>query len=187
MIECKDILSLCDRFEAYLMPLDIHILCQRYNRKTLKSTYAVGREMGLSDETMRPIENRALAALDHCLDVEADGQAITSMQLAKARKQPMADEICTGRHPTVPAAAWTAPRGRRIVVASSRPLEPGGEHIPRGVVVGRVLRVDGACGPVPHPHDHQWSLVFEPPEIFPKPMPSAGQPSYCYMSQDTAT
>jgi len=31
MIECKDVLALCDRFEAYLMPLDIHILRLRYN------------------------------------------------------------------------------------------------------------------------------------------------------------
>jgi hypothetical protein len=58
MIECKYILSLCDRFEDYLMPLDIHMLRQRYNGQVLKSTYAVARDMGISDETVRDREPR---------------------------------------------------------------------------------------------------------------------------------
>jgi DNA-directed RNA polymerase sigma subunit (sigma70/sigma32) len=74
MIECKDVLALCDRFEAYLMPLDVHVLRRRYNGQTLMSTYAVGCEMGVSDETVRTIENRALYALAHCLGLEANGR-----------------------------------------------------------------------------------------------------------------
>jgi hypothetical protein len=41
MIEARHILQLCDRFEPYLMPLDIYILRQRYNGQTFKSTYTV--------------------------------------------------------------------------------------------------------------------------------------------------
>jgi DNA-directed RNA polymerase sigma subunit (sigma70/sigma32) len=70
VIECKDILSLCDRFEGYLMPLDVYILRQRYNGQTLKSTYTVAKDMGISDETVRRIENQALEALAHCRDLE---------------------------------------------------------------------------------------------------------------------
>src|SRR5919108_5637392 len=83
MIEGKDILKLCSRFEDYLMPLDIHVLRQRYNGKVLKSTYAVGRDMGLSDETVRTIDNPALDALAHRLAREEEGQPITSMRLAR--------------------------------------------------------------------------------------------------------
>jgi hypothetical protein len=32
--------------------------------------------MGISDETVRTIENRARAAVHHCLDLEANGQLI---------------------------------------------------------------------------------------------------------------
>jgi hypothetical protein len=112
MIECKDILALCDRFEAFLMPLDIHVLRLRYNGKTFNSTYAVARDMGISDETVRTIEYRALAAIDHCLDLEAHGQAITPMRLAKSFRQPVASEICASRHPVVTAAAYTGPPRR---------------------------------------------------------------------------
>jgi hypothetical protein len=73
MIECRDILALCDRFQDYLMPLDIHILRQRYNGKVLKSTYTVAREMGIADETVRTMGNRALAARHHSLSLEAHG------------------------------------------------------------------------------------------------------------------
>jgi hypothetical protein len=56
MIEGKDLLSLWDRFEAYLIPLGIHVLRQRSNGKARKSTDAVGRDMGISDETVRVCE-----------------------------------------------------------------------------------------------------------------------------------
>jgi hypothetical protein len=105
MIEAKDILALCDRFEPYLVPLDIHVLRQRYNGQTFKSTYVVGREMHISDETVRTIENRALAVLAHGLDLEANDQAITPMRLAKSFRQPVARRICAGREPLVTAAA----------------------------------------------------------------------------------
>ena len=36
------------------------MLRQRYHGQAFKSTYAVSRQMGLSDETVRTIENRAL-------------------------------------------------------------------------------------------------------------------------------
>src|SRR5262245_59724495 len=93
MIEAKYILELCDLFQDYLMPLDIHILRQRYNGKTLKSTYTVAKEMGISDETVRTIENRALEALTHCLHLQANDQRIEPMRLAKAIKQPVASLI----------------------------------------------------------------------------------------------
>jgi hypothetical protein len=73
MIECTDILAFCDRYEPYRMPLDIDILCQRYNGKVLKSICAVALDMGLSDETVRTIENCALDAIAHFLDLEAAG------------------------------------------------------------------------------------------------------------------
>jgi hypothetical protein len=98
MMECKDVLALCDRFEDYLMPLDIHILRQRYNGKVLKSTYAAARDMGISDETVRTIENRAaLDAIDHCVDLEAAGQPIVPIRLARPFEQPIASLICLGR------------------------------------------------------------------------------------------
>ena len=49
-------LSRGDRCEEDLMPLDIHVLRQRSNGKALKSTDAVGRDMGMSDETVRVCE-----------------------------------------------------------------------------------------------------------------------------------
>src|SRR5262245_8354857 len=92
MIECKDILDLCHRFAAYLTPLDIHVLRRRYNGNVMLSIYALGREMGISDETVRTIENRALDALDHCLTLEAYGQPITpdapGQVVSPARRQP---------------------------------------------------------------------------------------------------
>jgi len=83
MLERKDVLALCDRFQEFLVSLDIHILRQRYNGQTFRSTYAVGRAMGISAETVRTIENRALDAIAHCLDLEDNGQDITPMRLAK--------------------------------------------------------------------------------------------------------
>jgi hypothetical protein len=77
MIESKDILDLCDRFQSSLVPLDMHVLRQRDNGLICQSTDAVGREMHISDETVRTIEHRALDALAHGLDLEAAGQAIT--------------------------------------------------------------------------------------------------------------
>jgi hypothetical protein len=105
MIECKYILSLCDRFEDYLMPLDIHILRQRYNGRVLKSTYAVARDMGLSSETVRTIENRALTDLARCLDLEANSQEIVPIRLAKAFRQPVASMLCAGDK-TSASTAW---------------------------------------------------------------------------------
>jgi hypothetical protein len=93
MIECKHILALCDRFQDYLMPPDIHVLRRRYNGKTLKFTYALARDMGLSDEPMHVIENRAFNAIKHGLDPEANRQAIAPMWLAQVCRQPMASEI----------------------------------------------------------------------------------------------
>ena len=115
MIQCKDILALCDRFEAYLMPLDIHVLRQRYNGKVFKSTYAVARDMGISDETVRTIENRALDALAHCIDLEEAGQPIIPMRLAKSFRQPVASHICAGFIDKERAAFYTAHRGELII------------------------------------------------------------------------
>src|SRR6266545_5723354 len=118
IIESKDVLALCDRFQEFLVPLDIHVLRQRYNGLIVKSTYAVGREMHISDETVRTIENRALDAIAHGLDLESNGQDITPMRLAKSFRQPTARRICAGREPIVTAAAYTAHRGERLIVAS---------------------------------------------------------------------
>jgi len=74
----------------------------------LKSTYAVAREMRISDESVRIIENMVLDPLRHCLDLEANGEPITPMRLAKALKQPVASEICSGQHPLVTAPASIA-------------------------------------------------------------------------------
>jgi hypothetical protein len=161
MIECRDILLLCDRFERFLLPLDIHVLRQRYNGQTFKSTYAVGRDMGISDETVRTIENRALDAIAHCLDLEAAGQAITPMRLAKPFRQPTASGICAGNKPSVTAAAYTAHRGELIIFASSlteKPTHPFTpftfervDGLPLGAIIGRCLLVDCYRAPLPQP------------------------------------
>ena len=101
------------------MLLDIHVLRQRYNGQRYKSTYAVGREMGLSDETVRTIEARALDALSHCLDLEENGQMITPMRLAKSFRQPVASRICAGHDTFATAATYTAHRGELLIFASS--------------------------------------------------------------------
>src|SRR4029453_3437284 len=139
MIEAKDILTPCDRFEPYLIALDVHVLRQRYNGQTFKSTYAVGRDMGLSDETVRTIENRALDAIAHGLDLEANGQAITPMHLAKSFRQPIASEICSGSDK---AAAYTAHRGELIIFASSLGRPRDCTRYAYGAIVGRCLLVD---------------------------------------------
>jgi Sigma-70, region 4 len=111
MIECKDILALCDQFEAYLMPLDIAILRLRYNGKQFKSTIKVAKEMGISAETVRAIENRSLDYLADCVDLEEAGQPITAMRLTKAFKQPVASLICQSLWCSASCAAYTAHRG----------------------------------------------------------------------------
>ena len=63
MIECQDILALCDRFEVYLTPLDITILRLRYNGDTLMLPKAVGERLHISDERVRQLEERALGDL----------------------------------------------------------------------------------------------------------------------------
>jgi len=196
MIEAKYILSLCDRFEPYLVPLDIHVLRQRYNGQTFKSTYDVGRDMRLSDETVRTIENRALDALAHCLDLEANGQPITSMRLAKSFRQPVASRIGAGSDPIATAAAYTAHRGELIFFASlliEKPTHPftpllleRAEGLPRGAIIGRCLMVDCYRDPLPNPHPHQWRLVLERPETFPEPIPYSGEPSYFYVNNEVA-
>jgi hypothetical protein len=196
MIESKDILALCGRFESYLVPLDIHVLRQRYNGQTFKSTYAVGRDMGISDETVRTIENRALDAIAHCLDLEAAGHAITPMRLAKSFRQPTASRICEGFTRTVSAAAYTAHRGELIIFASSlteKPTHPFTpftfervDGLPLGAIIGRCLLVDCYRAPLPTPHPHQWLLSLEQPEAFPDPIPYGGQPSYFYIDNDVA-
>jgi hypothetical protein len=196
MIESKDILALCDRFESYLVPLDIHVLRQRYNGQTFKSTYAVGREMRISDETVRTIENRALDAIAHCLDLEAAGQTITPMRLAKSFRQPTASWICEGFTRTVSAAAYTAHRGELIIFASSlteQPTHPftpfpfeSVKGLPFGAIIGRCLLVDCYRGPLPNPHPHKWHLSLEQPEALPEPIPYSGQPSYFYINNEVA-
>jgi hypothetical protein len=157
MIERKDVLALCARFQEFLVPLDIHVLRQRDNGLIVKSTYAIGREMHISDETVRTIEHRALDAIAHGLDLEAAGQAITPTRLAKSFKQPVASSMCDGGTHWVSTAAYTAYRGELIIFASSismerspfsdplhRPLHHSetGQEYPTGAIVGRCLLVD---------------------------------------------
>jgi hypothetical protein len=199
MIECRDVLDLCDRFDKFLIPLDIHVLRQRYNGQTFKSTYAVARDMGLSDETVRTIENRALAALAHCLDLEANEQDITPMRLAKSIKQPVASLICRGLWRSAFCAAYSAHRGEVLIFSPAKPMpidefamhvrQQYIEHMtayPCGVIVGRVLLIDCFRLPVPVPHAHQWIMRFEQPEIFPEPMPYSGEPSFFYINTAVA-
>jgi hypothetical protein len=129
MIEAKDILTLCDRFNRYLIPLDIYVLRQRYNGKVLKNTYAVARDMGLAAETVRTIENRALEVLAHCLNLEANGQELVPMRLAKPIKQPVAGYICDGSHRDM----------LRIYRASRRIADPYGRRALWPRDAGRLL------------------------------------------------
>jgi hypothetical protein len=105
MLENKDILDRCDRFPSSRVPLDMHALRQRDNGRIFQSTDAVGREMHISEETVRTIEHRALDAIAHGLDLEANGQDVTPMRLAKSFRQPTARRMCAGREPLVTAAA----------------------------------------------------------------------------------
>ena len=186
IIESKDVLALCDRFQEFLVPLDIHVLRQRYNGLIVKSTYAVGREMHISDETVRTIENRALDAIAHGLDLESNGQDITPMRLAKSFRQPTARRICAGREPIVTAAAYTAHRGERLIVASRVHREASQEDLPLGAIIGRCLLVDWYRGPLPHPHPHKSCLNLEQPEAFPEPIRYAGEPSSFDVNHEVA-
>lgn len=185
MIECKEILALCDRFEAYLTPLSIHILRLRYNGKELLLPKVVGQRLKISDERVRQLEDRALRDLAYCLDMEANNQPITPIRLAKSFRQPVASLICDGFTKSVSAAAYTAHRGELIIFASR--VDPRHDtQYPYGAIVGRVLLVDCYHGPTPNPHPHQWRLRFEQPETFPEPIPYAGQPSFFYISPEIA-
>jgi hypothetical protein len=186
MIEGKDILALCDRFEPYLIALDVHVLRQRYNGQTFKSTYAVGRDMGLSDETVRTIENRGLDAIAHGLDLEVNGQAMTPMRLAKSFRQPEARLMCDGCTDDVTCAAYTAHRGELIIVASRAKPGPWGEPRPLGAIVGRCLLLDRGRGPEANPHPHQWRLTLRQPEAFSEPMRHAGEPSSFDVNHEVA-
>jgi hypothetical protein len=93
--------------------------------------------MRISDEAVRVIENRVLDALRHGLALEANGQPITVMRLAKAFRQPAASQIGAGRDTRLTAGASTAHRGELRIVPSSFSPEPGRAHRPRGAIVGR--------------------------------------------------
>jgi hypothetical protein len=106
MIESQDMLDLCDRFQSSRVPLDMHVLRQRDNGLICQSTDTVGREMPISDETVRTIEHCALDAIAHGLDLESNGQDITPMRLAKSFRQPTASAICRGDTNWVSAAGY---------------------------------------------------------------------------------
>jgi hypothetical protein len=174
MIECQDILEMCDMFEAYLMPLDIHVLRQRYNGQTLKSTYAVAKEMGISDETVRTVENRALEALAHCLHLQANHQRIEPLRLAKSFKPPFAGWICQGRQRLADCPRYTAHRGELLIHSV-------------GHLIGRVMLVDCLKSRQTMGfYSSQWQLYFERPEVFPEPIPYAGTPSYFSIDPEVA-
>ena len=166
-------LSRGDRCEEYLMPLDSHVLRQRSNGKVLKSTDAVARDMGMSDEPVRAIESRALEALAHGLHLQANDQKIEPMRLARAIKQPVASLIGRGLWRSVSCAAYTAHRGEHLIYPPRQPMELGEyerhlrekqfdiEHMtayPLGAIVGRVRLVRCFKRPVPIRQPHQWIL-----------------------------
>ena len=68
----------------------------------------------------------------------------------------------------------TAHRGELLIFASSLKRESGGEHLPLGAIVGRVLLVDCYHASIPNTHHSQWVLVFEQPELFKTPVPWKG-------------
>jgi hypothetical protein len=178
-------LSLGDRCEAELRPLDIHVLRQCSNGKTFTSTDAVGRDMGMSDEIVRVCEQGPQRDQSESRP-GSQGPGHHPDAAVKAYRQPMARELCAGRHPRVTAAAHTAHRAERIMVASGLLPEPGGQQAPCGALVSKVRRVAGDGGAVPHPHPHPWHLVFQAPATFPEYTPSAGQPSSFDASLDIA-
>ena len=186
MIEAKYIRELCDHFEAYLTPLEIKILRLRYNRKTLMLPKAVGQILHISDERVRQLEERALGDLAYCLDLEANGQEITPIRLAKSFKQPVASLICTGRWRSCSVPAYTAQRGELLIHAPHHPMEIEEfeqhlrnkqfetEHMvgyPRDCLVGRVILTNCIRIPLALPQRHQWMLMFGQPELFPTPIP----------------
>jgi uncharacterized protein YuzE len=141
MIEAKNILALCGRSEAYLVPLDIRALRRRYNGQTYQSTYPLANAMGISDEPVRTIEARALAMPPVCRNLEEVGQAITPMRLPKAFRQKIGSRMCAGCERVMPAATHTAHRGESLVCASSLNPEHSIEDQSVGVVVGWALLV----------------------------------------------
>ena len=173
MSEGQDMLSLGDRCEDDLMPLDSHVLRQRSNGNVRKSTDAVARDMGLSDETVRTMENRALDALAHCLDLQANGQEIVPMRLAKSFRPPVASMLCSGDLSSTSVAGYTAHRGELLIFASGLDPDDGSEGLPLGAIVGRVLIVDCVKRDVIVAMPHAWTLRFDltQRETFPEPMP----------------
>lgn len=174
MIECKDILALCDRFEDYLVPLDIYVLRQRYNGKVLKSTYAVAHDMAISDETVRTIENRALECLSHCVELEAHGLGIIPMRLAKSLQQSFAMKVCSSYQGSIGLPCQTAHRGELIIHSA-------------GHLIGRVLLVDchlalSATGSYPN----HWQLYFKQPERFADPIRHKGHQGFFYIDKAVA-
>jgi hypothetical protein len=120
--------------------------------------------MGLSNETVRGIEHRALGMMAHCLNLEEDGSAITPMRLAKSFRQPAASLICEGLCQTV-TAAYTAHRGELLIFASSRGRPRQDTRYVYGVIVGRGLLVD--C-------DRTHLTPGTPPPVAPRPGATGG-------------
>jgi hypothetical protein len=118
MIEGTDILALCTRFASSLVPLEMSILRQCDNGQTFTSTDAMGREMHISDETVRTMEHGAIGWRAHSLSLEADGIPITPMRRAQSFRQPVASLMGEGCSHTATAAADTADRSELILVAS---------------------------------------------------------------------
>jgi hypothetical protein len=179
MLTEQDILALCDRYERYLLPIEAYILRQRYNGRVEKSTYTVGREMGLSDETIRLIENRALALLAEYIQAESTGQAIYPRRVAKAFRQPTARLICQGKLQAV-SINWRLVHRGELLIRATIPGCPG-------ALIGRAILEDcRGRGPKHHLREPS-TLYFTRAEYFPKPIPCKyGSSSLFYIDPATA-
>ena len=162
------------------------ILRRRYNGETYQSTYAVARAMGISAETVRVIENRALDAQLQCLELETRGRPIPPMRLAKSFRQPTTSLICEGLCQTVSAAAYTAHRGELLIFASGQGRPRDCTRYVYGALVGRGLLVDCYRTHLTLAHPHQWRLVLERREVFAEPIPHRGYPSFFYVRREVA-
>jgi hypothetical protein len=162
MIECRDIQALLDRFQDVMPPLQLMILRERYNGKTLMQPKAVGLKLGMCDERVRTLEMKGLRTLQQLMVLEATEQPIIADRVALSLWEPWATLWAAGFKKYETRNWATAYRGELLIHAASyvdhelvslaneEPFDhiftlrdiPLFTQFPRKCIIGRCLLVD---------------------------------------------
>jgi Sigma-70, region 4 len=119
MIDCRAILQLCERYQDALPPLPLQILRLRYNGKALALPAAVGRQLGISGERVRVLEQKGLRMLHQLQLQEQAGETLLPARMALSLWEPWATLWAAGVKKYETRSWATAYRGEILIHAAS--------------------------------------------------------------------